>query len=420
LTRIGRRRSEPWGTHFVHNGDGVRSSKTVAGDTTHYVVDPAAALPVVISDTEALYLYGLDVIAQQQSERLYYAHDGLGSVRQLVDTTGQIETNYAYDPFGVPLVGGDVSNPYQYAGEAWDAEVELLYLRARYYQPEVGRFITKDPWAGDVWRPGTLNRYVYVTNSPVNLVDPRGLDGDEPLGSLPSDPPPVVRWVREEMVHNAQSDVLARILTLNALSASLQGDASRAAKLGAFVKFGWMVRQGGPWDPKSYIIKHFEGGASQRIGDYWYYYDIWGNIMFGYLGIAGGFSESELLNGAGLEQVGSDTWYAARYLDPCLLPRPRYGPVAALLLWTWDHPEDRVTAKIGMRLWKTHGINVQVHHITSEVVDAGDRRELGRKDVPWFIHTQWYEQEFGDEPWYDRLNKVYPQGGRPLDRFERI
>jgi RHS repeat-associated protein len=117
---------------------------------------------VVISDTEAVYLYGLDILAQQQSERLYYAHDGLGSVRQLLDSTGDIETNYAYDPFGVPVVGGDVSNPYQYTGEAWGAEVELLYLRARYYQPEVGRFVTKDPWAGDVWRPGTLNRYAYV------------------------------------------------------------------------------------------------------------------------------------------------------------------------------------------------------------------------------------------------------------------
>ena len=106
-------------------------SKTVAGDTTEYVLDLAATLPAVISDTDAVYLYGLDIIAQQQSERLYYMHDGLGSVRQLVDSTGDIATNYAYDPFGVPLAGGDVSNPYQYTGEAWDAEVELLYLRHR-------------------------------------------------------------------------------------------------------------------------------------------------------------------------------------------------------------------------------------------------------------------------------------------------
>ena len=69
-------------TEFAYNGDGARTSKTVAGDTTQYVLDLAATLPVVISDTEAVYLYGLDILAQQQSQRLYYVPDGLGSVRQ--------------------------------------------------------------------------------------------------------------------------------------------------------------------------------------------------------------------------------------------------------------------------------------------------------------------------------------------------
>jgi hypothetical protein len=74
---------------------------------------------VVISDTQAVYLYGLDIIAEQeilrqgsgQAPRLYYVHDGLGSVRDPsaalracpVDAMGNIEANYAYDPFGVPL-----------------------------------------------------------------------------------------------------------------------------------------------------------------------------------------------------------------------------------------------------------------------------------------------------------------------------
>jgi hypothetical protein len=53
----------------------------VDGDTTQYVLDLAATLPVVVSDTEAVYLYGLDIIAQQQADRQYYFHDGLGSVR---------------------------------------------------------------------------------------------------------------------------------------------------------------------------------------------------------------------------------------------------------------------------------------------------------------------------------------------------
>jgi len=172
-------------TEFAYNGDGVRTSKTVSGDTTQYVLDLAATLPVVISDTEAVYLYGLDIIAQQQADRQYYFHDGLGSVRQLLDSTGEVQTNYAYDPFGVPVVAGDASNPYRFTGEAWDEEVELLYLRARYYQPDTGRFITKDPWPGYVWQPGTLNGYVYVTDNPANYVDPAGLDGWGPEGICP-------------------------------------------------------------------------------------------------------------------------------------------------------------------------------------------------------------------------------------------
>jgi RHS repeat-associated protein len=165
-----------------------RTSKTVDGDTTEYVLDLAATLPVVVSDTQAVYLYGLDIIAQQQSERLYYVHDGLGSVRQLLDSAGEIQTNYAYDPFGVPLVGGEVYNPYQYTGEAWDAEVELLYLRARYYQPEVGRFITRDPWPGDYERPRTLNSYPYALNNPAAPVDPTGYNGEDGENGQEPDP----------------------------------------------------------------------------------------------------------------------------------------------------------------------------------------------------------------------------------------
>jgi hypothetical protein len=62
-----------------------------------------ATLPVVISDTEAFYLYGLDIIAQQQAERLYYIHDGLGSVRQ-EDENG-VRAWHAGSSHGAPSKG---------------------------------------------------------------------------------------------------------------------------------------------------------------------------------------------------------------------------------------------------------------------------------------------------------------------------
>jgi uncharacterized protein RhaS with RHS repeats len=110
-------------TQFAYNGNGVRVGKTIGAATTDYVLDLAATLPVVIGDTDALYLHGLDIIAEQLAgaERYYHVHDGLGSVRQLLDSSGQIATRYAYDPFGVPLAGDGVPNPWQFTGEAWDA-----------------------------------------------------------------------------------------------------------------------------------------------------------------------------------------------------------------------------------------------------------------------------------------------------------
>ena len=70
-------------TQFAYNGDGVRTSKTAGGTTTDYVLDLATTLPVVISDTDAIYLYGLDIVAEQLagSQRYYLMHDGLAGVR---------------------------------------------------------------------------------------------------------------------------------------------------------------------------------------------------------------------------------------------------------------------------------------------------------------------------------------------------
>ncbi len=116
-----------------------------------------------------------DVIAQQQDERYYYMHDGLASVRQRADANGQIATNNVYDPFGGPLAGGTVPNPYRFTGDAWDGEVELLYLRARYYQPGTGRFAAKDLRLRDVGHADIPSTPVHVQSSPVDCTDARSL-----------------------------------------------------------------------------------------------------------------------------------------------------------------------------------------------------------------------------------------------------
>ena len=115
---------------------------------------------------------------------LYYYHfDGLGSVVALSDNAGAIVERYEYSAYGQtqilspshePRATSDYSNPYMFTGRRFDDETGLYYYRARMYHPELGRFIQPDP----IGCLGGLNLYAYVGNSPLNWIDPWGLDRD--------------------------------------------------------------------------------------------------------------------------------------------------------------------------------------------------------------------------------------------------
>ena len=93
----------------------------------------------------------------------------------MVDRNGNVVNNYSYDEWGnITASSETVSNPFKYAGEVYDSETGLYYLRARYYDPTVGRFINEDTIEGQVTNPLSLNVYTYCGNSPVGYVDPSG------------------------------------------------------------------------------------------------------------------------------------------------------------------------------------------------------------------------------------------------------
>ncbi|MEA1976892.1 MAG: RHS repeat-associated core domain-containing protein, partial [Chloroflexota bacterium] len=95
-------------------------------------------------------------------------------VRQLVDVSNGVGAGRAYEPFGDNLVSTGVANSvYGFTGE-WADATELVYLRARYYQPTQGRFISKDAWDGDIYSPMTGNMWLYGLSNPINLTDPSG------------------------------------------------------------------------------------------------------------------------------------------------------------------------------------------------------------------------------------------------------
>ncbi|MBM3150085.1 MAG: RHS repeat-associated core domain-containing protein, partial [Chloroflexi bacterium] len=160
---------------YAYNGDGQRTSKSVNGVVTNYLWDTQAALPEIVAETTGnvttQYAYGLDLLAMTDpSGASYYYHaDGLGSVRNLSNASGQSVTRYLYDAYGkVRSQQGSSHNPFKFTGQQVDDETGLIYLRARYYDPAIGRFLTRDP-LGDI-----EGLYQYAGNNPVNQIDPQG------------------------------------------------------------------------------------------------------------------------------------------------------------------------------------------------------------------------------------------------------
>lgn len=102
----------------------------------------------------------------------YYHIDHLGSTRLTTDESGNVVTEVAYKPFGESITGQDAR--YLFNGKEKDVSTGLYYYGARYYDPELGRFITRDVERKDIDDPQSLNKYSYCKNSPLTYVDPDG------------------------------------------------------------------------------------------------------------------------------------------------------------------------------------------------------------------------------------------------------
>jgi RHS repeat-associated protein len=164
---------------FVYNGDDDRVKQTKGGIDTTYVVNTVPKNEQVLMETTGsattYHVYGHDLLYSIDAAGPHYLHaDSLGSTVAVTDSTGAVEQTYDYDVFGVLRAAGGASGTrYTFTGEENDAS-GLVYLRARYYDPATGRFLSRDPSPADENDTQTLNRYVYVKNNPTNYVDPSG------------------------------------------------------------------------------------------------------------------------------------------------------------------------------------------------------------------------------------------------------
>lgn len=129
----------------------------------------------MLSDGTNDYIYGQGRVAQVNTTGTeYFLGDTLGSVRQMADAAGAVTLAKAYDPYGVALQsGGNGSTNYGFTGEMTDS-TGLVYLRARYYAADTGRFISRDTWHGDESQPISYNAWLYGYANPINYIDPSG------------------------------------------------------------------------------------------------------------------------------------------------------------------------------------------------------------------------------------------------------
>ncbi len=160
---------------FAYRGDGLRDSRTVGMSTTTFTWDINAGLPVVLDDGSQ-YVYGAGLSAMKQSGNwYYYLADGLGSTMAVIDSSGVVQKSYQYDVYGQVTGGsGSLANEFDFAGQQTDGSIGLQYLRARYYDPATGVFLSRDPLAQLPSWLGSPFGYTYA--DPIGLSDPTGLD----------------------------------------------------------------------------------------------------------------------------------------------------------------------------------------------------------------------------------------------------
>ena len=335
------------------------------------------------------YHFGGRRVARRTSAGASYLHaDHLNSTARTRGTENSGPQHYY--PYGAMRGGTPVSTPYRYTGQREEEALGLYYYGARWYDPELRRFIQPDTIVPEPRNPQSLNRYSYVYNNPVNYTDPTGHLGDpdrdygggghysyDHLSSQPRFIPPVIRYIHRDMVRNAQGIVAALIGASNFYASVLhETPLGWRFKAFAFALWGSQVMDAsikkhlGPlaplvanWDHKP-ILRNpdlapdkdipAEPQGWSKIGDEYYFYDTWSNIHYGYVGAASLFFSKELTGGAGLEQIGST------YLNKGHLPNYTLSLGNVLSgdwLAGWDDLSDTAGIQIGAALWVEHGFN---------------------------------------------------------------
>ena len=157
---------------FSYDAAGRRVSRTAGGATTNYVLDGWDVVEERNSAATTRFVDGplvdFHLATLEAGTVTYYLADHLGSIRQTTSASGQITGTASYDPYGRTAL---TVGRYGYTGREWDSAAGLYYCRARYYDPDSGRFISRDPIGAS---PDGANLYSYADQNPLRFTDPSG------------------------------------------------------------------------------------------------------------------------------------------------------------------------------------------------------------------------------------------------------
>ena len=167
-------------TSFAYAPDGERARKAFGG-STYYFLGNDAELLVNAANPTGLLTSNLHPDVKREGLITSWAHKDHLASNRLVSfmAGGQATSRHDYGPFGNPLTsnGSTILNGKAYINERFDAETGLQYLHARYYDPNLGRFLTPDTW-DPILAGVDFNRYAYAANDPVNMSDANGHSTD--------------------------------------------------------------------------------------------------------------------------------------------------------------------------------------------------------------------------------------------------
>ncbi len=228
--------------------------------------------------------------------------DDLGSTAVTADSSGVRTGELRYAAWGETRYEYQTTpTKRRYTGQAEEPNIGLCLMGARWYDSSAARWVSPDVLVPSPSEPQTLNHYSYVSNCPMQHIDPSGSAQEEGAGSTYDHAYwlDLLLWLVREANRDAS---IWETRHLNSLNTGLVPESDPlSSKVEAYGMFTEIVKDSAPWDFKDQIKNDL--GDPIRIGGKWFEYSTPGNILYGFYGCAAGFTPLELHIGAGYAQL---------------------------------------------------------------------------------------------------------------------